>query len=55
MEWILANLWWIGTPAVMGAAVGVLKIIAKKTSWAYDDKIVTLLEGWLRSLMGKPL
>jgi hypothetical protein len=27
--------------------MGLLKIIAKKTPWAYDDKIVTLLRGFI--------
>jgi len=54
MEWILANLWWIGTPAVMGAAVGVLKWFAKKSPIVYDDAILTMIEIWLKKITGKP-
>ena len=53
MEWLLENWVWVGTPAVAGAALGILKVVAKKTSWVYDDKIVTLLEGIIKPLIGK--
>ena len=53
MEWLMANWIWIGTPAVAGVALGVLKVVAKKTSWVYDDAILTLLEGILKPLIRK--
>jgi len=44
MTFLVANWWWLsplGIPAILGA----LKVAAKLTPWAWDNKIVTLLKG----------
>ena len=53
MEWLLENWVWIGTPAVAGAGLGILKIAAKKTTWVWDDRVVTLIEGLVKTLLGR--
>jgi len=44
MEWITVNWWWLSAFAIP-VGIGTLKFVANKTSWVWDDKIVTLLAG----------
>lgn len=50
-QFIITNWWWISI--LLGVLLGGLKILAKKTKWVWDDKIVTLLIGLLRMSRGK--
>ncbi len=43
MEWITAN--WIVLAIAVPLGLKILKIMAKRTKWVGDDKIVTLLAG----------
>lgn len=42
MIWLAANSWWL-LPIAVPIALGGLKLLAVKTKWAGDDKIVTML------------
>ena len=47
LKFVLDNWGWIATPTVAGVAVGVLKLLAKGLKWVGDDRIMTLIKGWL--------
>jgi len=51
MEWIALNSWWLLPIAVPGV-LGGLKLLAVKTKWAGDDKIVTMLIEWWKASRG---
>ena len=51
MEWTLTNWWWLSPLVLTG--LGGLKLLAKKTDWVWDDKILTLIIGFLRLAQGK--
>jgi Co/Zn/Cd efflux system component len=48
---IISNWWWISV--LLGVILGGLKILAKRTDWVWDDRIITLLIGLLRMSRGK--
>ena len=50
-QFIISNWWWISI--LLGIALGGLKILAKRTDWVWDDKIITFLIGLLRMSRGK--
>ena len=51
MSWIAANSWWL-LPIVIPAGLGGLKLLAVKTKWVGDDKIVTMLIEWWKAAQG---
>jgi len=48
---IIAN-WWIISGALV-ILLSLLKVIAIKTKWVWDDSIITLLLGWLKICRGE--
>ena len=51
LMFIVANWWWISI--VLMGILGLLKFASKKTTWVWDDRVVTLLIGLVRMSRGK--
>jgi len=48
---VVANWWWISILLLI--LLGGLKILAKRTDWVWDDKVMTFLTGLVRMSRGK--